>query len=241
MKKTALWLLMALLIIMGTGCAKNKVDDNDATTESTDEMVEITIEETSSSSTESETESTEITTEETTESGIQATTEGTTQKPSVKPTQPTTEKPTQPTTEKPTQPTTEKPADKESVLGGDLSAIIQEIYKVSKLELPKTADTSLTEENESYYIGTTDAAYTEALASEPMMSSIAHSVVLLRVEDGADIDKIKEDIKSKVDSRKWICVGVEPENVIVDNIGNLVILIMSENSAALHDAFTSLK
>ena len=233
MKKTALWLLMALLIIMGTGCAKNKADENSATTESTDEMVEITIEETSSSSTESETESTEITSEETTESGTQATTEGTTQKPSVKP--------TQPTTEKPTQPTTEKPADNESVLEGDLSAIIQEIYKVSKLELPKTADTSLTEENESYYIGTTDAAYTEALASEPMMSSIAHSVVLLRVEDGADIDKIKEDIKSKVDSRKWICVGVEPENVIVDNIGNLVILIMSENSAALHDAFTSLK
>ena len=230
MKKTALWLLMALLIIMGTGCAKSTTDENDITTEVSDEN---TTEDASNESTESETDSTESTSESTTESETQASTEGTTQKPSVKP--------TQPTTEKPTQPTTEKPADKESVLDGDLSAIIQEIYKVSKLELPNTADTALTEENESYYIGTTDAAYTEALASEPMMSSIAHSVVLLRVEDGADIDKIKEDIKAKVDPRKWICVGVEPENIIVDNIDNLVILILSENSAALHDAFKSLK
>lgn len=206
MKKTALWLLMALLIIMGTGCAKNKADENDITTEVSDE---ITTEDPSNTTTESETDSTESTSES--------------------------------TTEKPTQPTTEKPADKESVLDGDLSAIIQEIYKVSKLELPKTADTALTEENESYYIGTTDAAYTEALASEPLMSSIAHSVVLLRVEDGADIDKIKEEIKSKVDPRKWICVGVEPENIVVDNIDNLVILILSENSTALHDAFKSLK
>ncbi|HSN65364.1 MAG TPA: hypothetical protein VLS94_01935, partial [Fusibacter sp.] len=107
-------------------------------------------------------------------------------------------------------------------------------------ELPSLANTELTEENEAYYIGTNDVAYTEALASEPMMSSIAHSVVLLRVEEGADIEKIKETIKTKVDPRKWICVGVEAEDVIVDNIGNLVILIMIDDSALLHDAFLTL-
>lgn len=126
------------------------------------------------------------------------------------------------------------------ILKGELSAIFETIYKNSGMELPNLANTELTKENEAYYIGTNDVAYTEALASEPMMSSIAHSVVLLRVEEGADIEKIKETIKAKVDPRKWICVGVEEDDVVVDNIGNLVILIMVNDSDALHNAFLAL-
>lgn len=126
------------------------------------------------------------------------------------------------------------------VLKEELSVIMETIYEKSGIELPSLANTELTEENEAYYIGTNDVTYTEALASEPMMSSIAHSVVLLRVEEGSDIEKVKETIKTKVDPRKWICVGVEAEDVIVDNIGNLVILIMIDESALLHDAFLTL-
>lgn len=131
-------------------------------------------------------------------------------------------------------------ASENPVLKEELSVIMETIYEKSGIELPSLANTELTEENEAYYIGTNDVAYTEALASEPMMSSIAHSVVLLRVEEGSDIEKIKETIITKVDPRKWICVGVEAEDVIVDNIGNLVILIMIDESALLHDAFLTL-
>lgn len=126
------------------------------------------------------------------------------------------------------------------VLKEELSVIMETIYEKSGIELPSLANTELTEENEAYYLGTNDVSYIEAVASEPMMSSIAHSVVLLRVEEGSDIEKIKETIKTKVDPRKWICVGVEAEDVIVDNIGNLVILIMIDESALLHDAFLAL-
>ncbi len=135
---------------------------------------------------------------------------------------------------------TEAETSDNPILKGELSTIFETIYKDSGIELPSLDNIVLTKENEMYYIGTTDIGYTEAVASEPMMSSIAHSVVLLRVEEGADIEKIKETIKSKVDPRKWICVGVEQEDVIVDNIGNLVILIMAEESDALHDAFLAL-
>ena len=38
-----------------------------------------------------------------------------------------------------------------------------------------------------------------------------------------------QTIKDNVNPRKWICVGVEAEDVIVKNKGNLVILIMVEN------------
>ena len=70
--------------------------------------------------------------------------------------------------------------------------------------------------------------YTEGLASEAMIGSIAHSVVLLRAEDEAAAETLKEDVKANVDPRKWICV--EAEEVITDNIGDLVILIMSDGT-----------
>jgi hypothetical protein len=41
---------------------------------------------------------------------------------------------------------------------------------------------------------------------------------------------------------KWVCVGVDPDNVIVDSIGDVVILIMSDDNAqALHQAFLALQ
>jgi len=126
------------------------------------------------------------------------------------------------------------------VLKEDLSVILKTLYENSEMDLPSLVETKLSEENEQYYIGTSDIDYVESIASEPMMSSIAFSVVLLRVEEGADVEKIKETIKAKVDPRKWICVGVEEDDVIVDNIGNLVILIMVNDSAALHNAFLDL-
>ena len=90
-------------------------------------------------------------------------------------------------------------------------------------------NTEVNAENIEYYLGSTDIAYKEALASESGVGSIAHSVVLLRAEDNADINKIKEEIKEKVNPRKWICVGVEKEDLIIKNKGNLIVLIMVED------------
>ena len=51
-----------------------------------------------------------------------------------------------------------------------------------------------------------------------------------------------QDIKDNINPRKWICVGVEEDNVIVDNIGDLVILIMDNNYPdTLHENFKNLK
>jgi len=46
-------------------------------------------------------------------------------------------------------------------------------------------NTEVNEENVEYFLGTKDIEYEEALASEPGIGSIAHSVVLVRVKDGA--------------------------------------------------------
>jgi hypothetical protein len=79
-------------------------------------------------------------------------------------------------------------------------------------------NTEVTEENVEMYLGTSDIEFEEALASESGVGSIAHSVVLVRVKDNANVELIKEKIENSVNPRKWICVGVEKEDVSNNSI-----------------------
>ncbi len=82
---------------------------------------------------------------------------------------------------------------------------------------------------------------TEALVCEPMMTSRAHSVAVLRIKDGADAEAAKKEIRENVNPRKWVCVGVNPKNVKVENIGNLILLAMDDASGdAMSAAFRSM-
>jgi hypothetical protein len=159
--------------------------------------------------------------------------------PAAKPEETPAAKPEETPAAKPEETPETKPED--NILEGELEDIIEKIYSISEVELPQTDLTEVTSENSKYFLGTNNVEFVEALASEPLIGSTPHSLVLLRVKDGADIDKIKAEIKDSVDPRKWICVGVEPEKVIVDNIDNLIILIMDNESEKLHEAFLSLK
>jgi len=111
---------------------------------------------------------------------------------------------------------------------GSLEDIMTKLYDgISEENLPMgLSNIEVNSENIEYYLGTSDIKYTEALASEPMITSIAHSVVLLRVQDGEDVEAIKTKIKDNVNPRKWLCVGVE--NVIVKSKGDLIVLIMND-------------
>ena len=159
--------------------------------------------------------------------------------PAAKPQETPAAKPEETPAAKPEETPETKPED--NILEGELEDIIEKIYSISEVELPQTDLTEVTSENSKYFLGTDNIEFAEALASEPLMGSTPHSLVLLRAKDGADIDEIKAEIKNNVDPRKWICVGVDPEKVIVDNIDNLIILIMDNESEKLHEAFLSLK
>ena len=74
------------------------------------------------------------------------------------------------------------------------------------------------------------------------MSSKAHSVVVVKVKDGVDVEKTKEEIKEKVNPAKWICV--EASSVIVESKGNVIILIMLDDSniaTKMQESFKNLK
>lgn len=133
---------------------------------------------------------------------------------------------------------------KEQNIEGELADLMTKVYEgIKDEEKPMMLmNVEVNSENVEGFLGKADIEYESALASESGVGSIAHSVVLVRAKDGQDVEKLKKDIKDNINPRKWICVGVEEENVIVDSIGDLVILIMENNyPEKLHENFKNLK
>ena len=111
-----------------------------------------------------------------------------------------------------------------------LEGIMDRIYAGAYEEKPSVMYTRIDNESAQYFLGLENLdGIVEALGSEPMISAQAHSVCLVRAEDGVDIEALKEKIRTSVDPRKWVCVGVDKEDVMVANEGNLILLIMDSN------------
>jgi len=125
---------------------------------------------------------------------------------------------------------------------GSLEEIMDKVYaSIPEDQRPMMLmNTEVNEENVEMYLGTSDIEFEEALASESATGSIAHSVVLVRVKDNANVEAIKEKIENSVNPRKWICV--EAEEVEVESKGNLIILIMSSeiNTEKIENSFKNL-
>ena len=125
---------------------------------------------------------------------------------------------------------------------GSLDELMTKVYaELPQEETPMMLqNVEVNAENMEYYLGVSDIDIKEALASESATGSIAHSVVLVRVNDGKDVNDVMTKIKENVNPRKWICVGVEESDVVVKNKGDLIILIMSENHEKLEKGFDNL-
>ena len=123
-----------------------------------------------------------------------------------------------------------KPVEKN--VEGTLEDIMAKVYAgISEENLPMMlGNIPVDSENVEGFLGTTEVNYKEAVASESMVGSIAHSVVLVRMNDAKEAKVAVETIKANVNPRKWICV--EASNVAVKSKGDLVILIMSNETLA---------
>ena len=60
-----------------------------------------------------------------------------------------------------------------------------------------------------WYLGTDDIKFEAGVASESMITSQAHSIVVLRFADEKQAADAAAKLKTTVDPRKWICVGVD--------------------------------
>ena len=72
---------------------------------------------------------------------------------------------------------------------------------------------------------------TAAAAFEPMMGSLAFSMVMVRLAEGADAKTVAESMKSGIDTRKWICV--EADDLKVAGFGDVVMLIMVNSDSGM--------
>lgn len=94
--------------------------------------------------------------------------------------------------------------------------------------IPMVTTTRITAETAEYYLGLKDLSQVEeAAASESVIGSIAHSVCLVRAKDGVDVEALKEEIRTSVNPRKWICVGVEREDIVMARQGNLILMVIN--------------
>lgn len=125
-----------------------------------------------------------------------------------------------------------------------LSALIDKIYEGQTMEMPMlmTQTVDITDVDAVKSITGLDNAndLEYVVASEPMMTSQAYSLVLVKVKDGVDANSIAKTMNENVDERKWICVTAE--KVYTTSSGDVVCLVMSSEEMAkpMYDKFKTL-
>lgn len=117
--------------------------------------------------------------------------------------------------------------DSQSTPSAPLSELMAQLYD-GITDAPATGDVQLNAENFKYYAFVDYKDGYEGLASDALISAIAHSVVLVRTDDGAA--ELASQIESAADPAKWICVTAE--KTIVRRKGNLILLVMSTEELA---------
>ena len=78
------------------------------------------------------------------------------------------------------------------------------------------------------------------VASEPMISSQAYSLILAKVNKGENANEVAKNIFESVNPSKWICVSAE--KIYATNSGDVIFLIMSSEEWAkpLYEKFKKL-
>ena len=158
--------------------------------------------------------------------------------------EPTTEA-TEPATEA-TEPATEAAVSVEATCEELVNSIIEKqpvefMGGIMPVDLTDTSEDGLWAIK--YFTGLQDASQiTEVSVFEPMMGSVAFSMVMVRVAPEAGTKTVAENMKNGIDTRKWICVGAD--DVLVAGYADMVMLIMLDTGLGLTaqsfvDAFAS--
>ena len=139
-------------------------------------------------------------------------------------------------TEAPTEAPTETPAVK---LEGTLEELLNKVVEQQPVEfMGGVIPVDLTDTSEDglwaikAFTGLDNADnITEAAAFEPMMGSMAFSMVMVRTAEGADAKAVAEAMKAGIDTRKWICV--EADQLLVCGYGDVVMLMMVDSNTGM--------
>lgn len=116
----------------------------------------------------------------------------------------------------------------------DINDIINTINKNNKNVLPELetmkVDIKNIDEVTSYTGLKTNDDIESIVVSEPLITSQAYSVAIVKVKDNADVEKIKQEMLDNIDMRRWICVSAE--QLYITNSGNVIFSVMADKNVA---------
>ena len=152
-----------------------------------------------------------------------------------KETEPAAEVTTEATEEVTEEVTEEIAEDEEPVMElSAMEALLNQIVEINPVEfMGMAAPVDLTDADALfYYTGLTSAeSVKEAAVYEPMIGSIAFSMVAVQVAEGADAEAVAEAMKNGIDTRKWVCV--EANDLMVATSGDIALLVMVDSNNGL--------
>lgn len=123
---------------------------------------------------------------------------------------------------------------KKTPLADPLTTVIDNIYAQKSVEfMVGTLEIDITDTEwqlPSYTGLASGGSVKEAVASEAMIGSIAYSLVLVRLNEGADAKTVAQQMKDGIDTRKWICV--EADDLKVAGYCDVVMLVMVSSEYA---------
>ena len=117
----------------------------------------------------------------------------------------------------------------------EMKDLIDKIYENLAGKLPSLQTYDVNKDNAdevSMYTGLKSTNNVETIVvSEPMMSSQAYSLVMVKTTSKkADIESMKQEMIDNINTRKWICV--EAEKVYVTNYKDVIFLVMASDEWA---------
>ena len=116
----------------------------------------------------------------------------------------------------------------------DVNDIINTINKNNKNVLPELetlkVDIKNIDEVTSYTGLKSNDGIESIVVSEPLITSQAYSVAIVKVKDNADVEKIKQEMLDNIDMRRWICVSAE--QLYITNSGNVIFSVMADKDIA---------
>ena len=116
----------------------------------------------------------------------------------------------------------------------NINDIINTINKNNKNVLPELetmkVDIKNIDEVTSYTGLKTNDGIESIVVSEPLITSQAYSVAIVKVKDSADVEKIKQEMLDNIDMRRWICVSAE--QLYITNSGNIIFSVMADKDVA---------
>ncbi len=133
--------------------------------------------------------------------------------------------------------TEEVEVDYSTVLAeGTAEDIMKAIYATADLNpdfagaVEGFAGMPIDETNMASVLGTEEVSFVDSYVSMPMMTSIAYQAVVLKVEDGQDVEATKQLLLDNADTAKWVCVI--PEAVVAESVDNTILFIMGAEAEA---------